>query len=454
MDSLFEPLRAAGLTSLRVQYDWRRDRVTLTAAREWEGVKWARYRRDFTWEDTLTVRGTVLSGEEVRTLYARHGLAEHLEAVVALLRAGRHERMEAWLSPERDIRFFNNVHSSVIGLDNGHHCIRSGGIRRHSAEEDELEVIVDGLNLARGMSFKNAVAGLPFGGCKSVVITPPVDLEDDEALGFIAYCIDRTRSYTGPDMGLDAELADVMNQCFSRNFGGGRGTKIGPSGRPTAYGVYLAIKEVAQWAWGSGDLGGRRIAVQGLGAVGRALAEYLLEEEAHLLVCDCVPAATQALLDEYPTAKGHQITVYDSAQVLSVEADIYAPCAVGGLLTAENIPRLPFQAVIGGANNVLRASSQEEEIALARLLAEHRILYQVEWVQNMGGVMSGIETYLRGEEASAERLMAAIAERVPRVTRHNLEVAAKEGITPTEVAYREIEKMIYPEKLWPPVKVV
>lgn len=453
MGSLFEPLRAAGLTSLRIQYDWRRDRVTLVAAREWEGLDWARYRRDFTWEDTLTSSGTTLADAEVRSLYAYHGLTEYLEAVIALLRAGRHERMEAWLFPERDIRFFNNVHSSVLGLDNGYHCVRSGGIRRHSPDEDEFEVIVDGLNLARGMSFKNAVAGLPFGGCKSVVVTPPVDLADNEALGFIAYCIDRTRSFTGPDMGLDTELADVVNQRFSRNFGGGRATKIGPSGKPTAYGVYLAMKEVAEWAWGSADLGGRRIAVQGLGAVGRALAEYLLEEEAYLLVCDCVPAATQALLDDYPAVRGHQIEVYDSAQTLSVQADIYAPCAVGGLLTAKNIPQLPFQAVIGGANNVLRASSQEEEIALARLLAEHRILYQVEWVQNMGGVMSGIETYLHGEEASAERLMAAIAERVPRVTRHNFETAAKEGVTPTEVAYREVEKMIYPPELWPAAKV-
>lgn len=83
---------------------------------------------------------------------------------------------------------------------------------------------MDGLNLAGGMSFKNAVAGLPFGGCKSVVVTPPVDLEDNEALGSIAYCIDRAHSFTGPDMGLDAELADVMNQRLSRNFGGGSGS--------------------------------------------------------------------------------------------------------------------------------------------------------------------------------------------------------------------------------------
>jgi leucine dehydrogenase len=443
MDSLFDPMRPEGLTCLRIQYDFKTEQVTLNASREWGEVDWARYGQAFNVETTLCADGRLLDSAATRALYRAAGLEAHLDAVVALLCAGKHERMECWLNPQRDIRFLNNVHSSVVGLGNGFHAIRSGGIRRHDPLEDELEVIFDGLNLARGMSFKNVAAGVPFGGCKSVVVCPPVDLEDNGTLGFIAYCIDRTRSFTGPDMGLSPALADVMNERFSPNFGGGSKRGVGPSGPPTAYGNYLALKVACEQVFGTPTLAGRTAAVMGLGSVGRALAEYLLADGAHLLVADVDEDAVASFLAAHPDRIDHDIQVASPADILFAEADILAPCAQGGIFTEENIPHLRARIIMGSANNTLRASSYEGEIRLARLLQGRGILYLVEWVQNVGGVMSGIETYVKKGAAEMAHVLRALEERVPAMTRGFLEDAVRLGITPTEAAYGAVEDRIY-----------
>jgi leucine dehydrogenase len=440
MVSLVDPLRAQGLTCLRIQYEFKKDLVTLSATREWGDLDWAAYGNTFTVETTLCPDGRFLDHEATLALYRGSGLAAHLEDVIAMIRAGKHERVECWLHPGRDLHFFNNVHSSVVGMQNGYHCIRSGGIRRHDPAEPELEVIFDGLNLARGMSFKNVAAGVPFGGCKSVVVSPPVDLADNEALGFIAYCIDRTRSYTGPDMGLVPELADVMNARYSPNFGGGKKRGVGPSGPPTAYGNYLALKVACERVFGSAALAGRTAAVMGLGSVGRAMAEYLLGDGASLLVADVDEGAVSSFLAAHP---GVPIAVAGAEDILYGEGDIFAPCALGALFTDQNIPRLRYRIIMGSANNTLRASSQEEEIRLAELMRDRGILYLVEWVQNVGGVMSGIETYLHGEAASMANVHRALDQRVPGMIAEYLDTADREGITPTEAAYRAVEKRIY-----------
>lgn len=445
MPSLFDPLAQAGLTTLRIQYDFRTDSFLLSAAREWtaDTPDWSTYRRAFSWETNLTGDGRLLTHQEVLDLYAAAGLGAYLQQVCDLLRQGKHERVEGWLHPGRDIHFFNNVHSSVVGLDNGYHSIRSGGIRRHDPTERELDNIIDGLNLARGMSFKNIAAGIPFGGCKSVVVCPPVDLEDMETLGFIAYCIDRTRSFTGPDMGLSPALADAMNEKFSRNFGGGYKGNIGPSGAPTAYGNLLAIRAACEFLDGSPSLSGKTALVMGVGSVGAALARYLLADGADLIISDADPTAVEGFLVSLTAGERARVQAVRAEDTLAQQADIFAPCAVGGILDDTTIPGLRFRMILGSANNVLRASSQEEEIRLAELLKDAGILYQVEWAQSVGGVLSGIETYLHGAEASMEHVHRICEERVPAATRYNLETARDMDITPTQVAYETIEGRLY-----------
>ena len=135
----------------------------------------------------------------------------------------------------------------------------------------------------------------------------------------------------------------------------------------------------------------------------------------------------------------------EPSAILNVDADIFSPCAVGGILDAGNIPGLKFRMVMGPANNVLKASSQEEEYVLADLLAARGILYQVEWRHNIAGVMAGYEEYVHQQNASMERLMEKVGALCTEKTWENLNEAKREGITPTKRAYMVAEREVYGE---------
>ncbi|MDF1553809.1 MAG: hypothetical protein P1P84_12135 [Deferrisomatales bacterium] len=440
--SLFAVMHAENLTTLELRYRWRRDLLTLSSAREWgEDVEWSRYGRDFSYRDPLMEDVRCLGNAETRDLFRKHGAQGYLGRVVGLLREGRHEGIRCFFHRGRDIRVAYNMHSSTLGIRNGNHAIRAGGIRRHAPGEGELDVLVDGLNLARAMSFKNAAAQVPFGGSKITVQSEPVDLGDTDAVAFLAYCLDRTRSVTGPDMGLSPGLADAMKDGgFSWNITGGPRGRLGPTGDPTAHGVYAALEEAARHRWGNPSLAGRTIVVQGAGAVGRPLVEnHLGGTGATILVADLDPVPVAALVEKFPgRVKGIPVE-----GALLVEADILVPCAAGGVFDDGTIPNLRCEMIFGAANNQLKATSLEEEMRLAGLLADRGILFQVDWVHNAGGVIAGMEEYLRGDQASRERVLAN-TERVCREgTRQNLEAARREGITPTEMAYRHYSEQIF-----------
>ncbi len=440
-ESVFEVLRAEGLNRLRIHYDWRRDAFSLYAAREWDAdTPFAKYNVAFTAWTLCPSDGRYLNHAETEAAFERHGMSAHLGRVKELTRKGRHILLDCYFHEGLDIRFVNHIHSDRRGVNNRRSSLVMGGIRRHEPGEDEIDVFVDGMNLGRGMTFKNIAAGLPMGGCKTTVQMAPVDLEDLKQVGFLAYATDRTRNTAGPDMNFPPDLADVVNKHFSLHILGGRKGPVGPTGTPTAFGVYMAVKQGARFLWGSESLEGKTIAVQGLGAVGFHLAGLYLKEGAHLIVCDRDPAAVDALLKAHP---GASIRVVDPGEILGVEADILSPAAAGGILTEENIPGLRFKLIMGGANNVLRASSQEEEIELARLLDRHGILYQVDWWHNVAGVMAGYEEYVYQREASVEGLMQKVGKLCTETTWENLTEARREGITPTERAYRVVEREVY-----------
>jgi glutamate dehydrogenase/leucine dehydrogenase len=439
--SLFDMMRKEGLNRIQIRHDWRSGTFRLYAAREWDAdTRFADYNRSFTAWSLHPADGRWLSHAETAAAFERHGSAEHLARIQELMRKGRHMLLDGYWHERLDIRFVNHIHSDRRGVNNRRSSLVMGGIRRHEPDEPELDVFVDGLNLGRGMTFKNVAARLPMGGCKTTVQMPPVDLDDLEQVGFLAFATDRTRNTAGPDMNFPPELADVVKQHFSLHFVGGPAGPLGPTGTPTAHGVHAAVRQAARFLWGSESLGERTIAVLGLGAVGRPLAGLYLADGARLVVCDRSPAAVRALLEAHP---GAPIEVVAPEEILGVEADILSPAAAGGLLTAENIPGLRFAIVMGGANNVLRASSQEEEIVLARQLAEHGVLYQVDWWHNIAGVMAGYEEYVEQEHADMGRLLAKVEALCSESTWHNLSAAAEAGITPTEQAYRTVEREAY-----------
>jgi len=443
MKGVFEMLHQENLNHLEIHYDWRTDKFIFYAARDWDpDTDFSQYNKLFTVFSLRPSSGKYFNSAETESLFAKHNLVSYIEKIKALMRKGRHIFLDCYYSEKLGIRFVNNIHSDKRGLNNLHSSLCMGGIRRHEPDEEELDVFIDGMNLGRAMTFKNAAADLPMGGCKVTVQMKPIDLDNLEQVGFLAYCNDRTRNIAGPDMRFPPDLADVVKAHFSLHFTGGRKGPLGPTGTPTAHGVHIAVKQAARFLWGSESLEGKKIVVQGLGAVGFPLAEDYIHDGAKLVICDVDPAKIAELKEKYPKAS---IEVVEPSNVLKVEADIFSPCAMGGVLNEDNIPGLKFKIVMGSANNALKASSQEEEYTLADLLAKHGILYQVEWVHNIAGVMAGYEEYVYQEKASMAQLMEKAGKLCKEKTWENLNEAKREGITPTKRAYLVVEREIYGE---------
>jgi glutamate dehydrogenase/leucine dehydrogenase len=441
LDSVFNVLAEEGLTTLEVFYNRQKDKFLLRGMKEWEeGVKWDKYMVDFTHEDILTDDYRSMGTKALAKVFSNLGLEDYLRRIENLLRDGKHHGIEFYHNRRLNIRVMYCKSVNTLGIRNKRHAIRAGGIRRHEPDEPEIDVLIDGLNLARAMSYKNALANIPYGGSKIVVQCAPVDLSDFETLGFLAYIIDRTRSFTGPDMGFEPAMADIMREKFTKAITGGVKSPLGPTGGVTAYGGYLAIKESCDFVYGSHSLNGRQIAIQGLGACGYPLAEYLLGEGASLVVSDIDRSKVAKLQRAW---SNNVVKSVQPEDIYTVEADIFSPCAVGGIITEDIIGKFKFDIIMGLANNQLRATGQAGEIEIARHLARAGILFVIEWAYNVAGVLTGWAEYIFGEEAS----FAKIKPRIESICRDNLrkllDEAKRVDKTPTELIYNKVEDAIY-----------
>ena len=440
-DSVFNVLAKEGLTTLEVFYNRREDKFILRGMKDWEeGIQWDKYMVDFTQEDILTDDYRSVGTKALAKVFSNLGLEDYLKRIEDLLREGKHHGIEFYHNRRLNIRVMYCKSVNAPAVRNKRHALRAGGIRRHEPDEPEIDVLVDGLNLARAMSYKNALARIPYGGSKILVQCAPVDLGDFEALGFLAYIIDRTRSFTGPDMGFEPAMADIMRERFTKAITGGIKSPLGPTGGVTAYGGYLAIKEACDFVYGGGSLSGRQIAIQGLGACGYPLAEYLLREGAALIVSDIDRSKVDKLQRAWNTDVVKSVQPED---IYTVKADIFAPCALGGIITEDMIGKFQFDIIMGLANNQLRANGQEREIEIARQLAMAGVLFVVEWAYNVAGVLVGWAEYIFEEEVS----FAKIKPRIESICRDNLrkllDEAKRLDKTPTELIYNKVEDAIY-----------
>jgi len=439
-DSVFKVLAEEGLTTLEVFHNKKEDKFTWRGAKEWdENLAWDRYMTDFTSESILTDDYRAIGTKTLTKAFAKMGLEDYMHRIERLLREGRQQGIEFCYNGKRDIRVMYCKGVNPSGVRNKKHTLRAGGIRRHEPDEPEIDVLTDGLNLARAMSYKNALAGLPYGGSKMIVQCAPVDLKDFEVLGFLAYMIDRSRSFTGPDMGFEPAMADVLKR-FTNAITGGLKGPLGPTGAVTAYGGYLALKEACNFIYGNDNLKDKRIAIQGLGACGYPFAKYLLKDGAKLIVADMDKAKVDKLQRAWNSS---DIKVVEPEDIYTVEADIFSPCAVGGIITEDRIGKFKFRIVMGLANNQLKATSKEGEIELAKKLDEAGIFFITEWAYNIAGVLTGWAEYILGKEAS----FAMIKPRIELICRDNLrklfEEAKKTGKIPTELLYDKVEKAVY-----------
>lgn len=440
-DGVFELMEREDLTTLEIFYNQRENKFLMRGMKEWDdNVCWDRYMADFTYEDILTDDYKTMGTATLLAAFDELGLADYLQQIEQLIREGRNHGIEFYYNRKKNIRVMYCKHVNTLGIRNRRHAIRAGAMRRRELSEPEIDVIVDGLNIARAMAYKNAIANIPYGGSKILVQCDAVELDDFETMGFLAYVTDRSRSFTGPDMNFEPEMADIIREKFTRNYTDGRKSRMGTSGASTGYGEYIAIKEACDFIYGSRDISDKKIAIQGLGEVGYPLAEYLLGDGAKLIVSDIDLSKVQRLQRKW----GEDLVEYlEPDNIYTVDADIFSPCAMGGIITEERIPQFKFKIIIGSANNQLKATSKEGEIELAKKVADVGILFVIDWAHNSGGVLTAWGEWILQEEASLDKIRPRIEQVCGSNLRQLLEEARITGRTPTELVYEQVEDMVY-----------
>ena len=246
------------------------------------------------------------------------------------------------------------------------------------------EALHDVLRLSKGMTYKCAAADVDFGGGKSVIIGDPMKDKSPELFRSFGKFVESLsgRFYTGTDMGTTPE--DFVHAMKETNCIVGVPEAYGGSGDssvPTALGVIYGIKATNFFVSGSNELGGKTYAIQGLGKVGYKVAERLLEEGASLYVCDINQSAVDALISRGKEFGNNAVKAVAGLDIYGVDADVFVPCAMGGIINDETIEALKVKAVVGSANNQL-----QEEDHCSRL-QKKGILYAPDYIVNAGGLI-------------------------------------------------------------------
>lgn len=324
-----------------------------------------------------------------------------------------HEQI--WLGEDRarGLTAIVAVHDTTLGP-------ALGGTRVWPHESFEA-ALTDALRLSRGMTLKSAVAGMPFGGGKAVIIADPRTDKTPAMLEAYAEMLLALNGqyFTGEDVGLTLADADFL-RARTPNV---TGTTKGGSGNPspvTAHGVFLGLKAALAHRRGSDALDGITVAVQGLGSVGRALCNKLHAEGARLIVADIDEARVR------DAVKSLGARAMSTDKILSVEADVLAPCALGGLFSRETVPLIKAEIVAGAANNQL---ARHED---ARQMMELGILYAPDYVINGGGLIN-VAAELAPGGYDHEDAMARVA-RIPAILTDIFRRAEAEGRPTNDIA--------------------
>jgi leucine dehydrogenase len=332
-----------------------------------------------------------------------------------------HEQIAWCHDAATGLRAIIAIHSTALGP-----ALGGARFRSYASEDD---AVVDVLRLSRGMTYKNAAAGLDLGGGKAVIIGDPAAVRTDDlirAYGRFVHGL-AGRYLTAEDVGTTQADMDLIRQ--ETPYVTGVSPSRGGSGDPsplTAWGVRHAMHAAAEHRWGDASLQGRHVVVAGVGKVGGTLVELLADEGARLTIADVNGARVTELASRF----GAEVAAPDEAHTIA--CDIFSPCAYGAVLSARTIPELRCMAVVGAANNQLAEDADADRLAAAG------ILYVPDFVANAGGVIN-IAEELHGYDA--ERAKAAVA-RIHETTGAVLTTAEVEGIGTADAAERLAEARI------------
>ena len=337
---------------------------------------------------------------------------------------GGHEQVLLCQDRESGLKAVIALHSTALGP-------ALGGTRFHaySAEEHPEEAaVLDALNLARGMSYKNALAGLDHGGGKAVILGDPEEIKTEALLlaygRFVASL--GGRYVTACDVGTYvADMDVVARECPWTTGRSPENGGAGDSSVLTAYGVFQGMRASAQASWGEPTLRGRRVGIAGVGKVGHHLVEHLLEDGAEVVVTDVRAESVDRVLARHPRIE----SVRDTAALIRADLDVYAPCALGGALDDDTVPALTAKVVCGAANNQLAHPGVEKD------LADRGVLYAPDYVVNAGGVIQ-VADELHGFDFERAK---AKASKIFDTTLAIFDRARTDGIPPAAAADRLAE---------------
>ncbi|HEX7060575.1 MAG TPA: Glu/Leu/Phe/Val dehydrogenase dimerization domain-containing protein [Woeseiaceae bacterium] len=315
------------------------------------------------------------------------------------------------------------IHSTALGP-------AAGGCRvwRYVSEQDAIH---DVLRLSQGMSYKNAMAGLAFGGGKAVILKGDDFAANDALFERFGEFVDSLggRYITAEDVGMSVAIMEIVAR--RTRYVTGLAVKEGHAGGDpspkTAWGVFKGIEAAARHKLGRDDLAGLTVAVQGVGNVGYHLCRYLSEAGAQLLVADIDEQRVAAVRDECAA------TAVGLDAILFQPVDVLAPCALGAILNERSIPRIAARIVAGSANNQLETAADGQR------LADAGILYAPDYVINAGGIINvAAEYYGTADDAAVTAQVEAIGPRLTRI----FEEAARTGRPTNAIADEQARRII------------
>jgi len=306
----------------------------------------------------------------------------------------QHESVHYIQDQQSGLKAIIAIHSTALGP-------AAGGCRRWQYTNDS-DALTDALRLSRGMTFKNAVAGLKFGGGKSVILASNSAPRSPELFRAFGRAVEQLGGtyVTAEDVGCSVEDMRYVHEETGYVSGlpkSGDGAGGDPSPL-TAYGVFLGIESAVKARLGADSLSGIRVAVQGVGHVGLHLCQLLHDAGAKLIVSDVNGDNLQLARDALPVME------VAPAELLFSDVDVLAPCALGNILTSQTIPKLKAKIIAGAANNQLATEAD------GALIADRDILYAPDYVINAGGIINVAHEYYGN--SSEEQVRADVA-RIP-----------------------------------------
>jgi valine dehydrogenase (NAD+) len=331
-----------------------------------------------------------------------------------------HEQVVFCNDPATGLRAIIAIYSTALGP-------ALGGTRFYPYESED-EALADVLNLSRAMAYKAACAGLDLGGGKAVIIGDPATDKSEALLRAYGRFVQAVggRYYTACDVGTYVEDMDVISrEC---EFVTGRSPAHGGAGDSsilTAYGVFQGMRAAAEVAWGSPTLRGRRVGIAGVGKVGHYLVEHLLGDGASVVVADVSEDAVNRVRVVHP-----DVDAVGTDELVDQPMDVFAPCALGGALSDDTVPRLDARIVAGAANNQLAHPGIE------KVLEDRGILYAPDYVVNSGGLIQVADEIEGYSEPRARAKATAIYDTTLQI----FSLAQAEGVPPSVAADRLAER--------------